>query len=348
MRNLIILGIVFLSISSKGQITITSADMALANDTFRLSTAANAQLFDFELTDTNYLWDFTGLMASSQRLEDYVPISGTPSIYNLVFMYPTVATIAAKRPNTQFATITITDGFNFYKKTSSKFSEVGFGANIQSIPLPVKYQTEDVIYRFPMTYGAMDSSISNWNVAIPSLGSIYEVRNRVNQVDGWGIVKTPYGDFSCLRIKSVVNQKDSIKYDASPIPLPVIPQTYTEYIWLAPSIGYPVLKATERNMVTTVEYLDSIKYFINLKDVSKANSDSWRIFPNPSAESFCIQSDIKFEMAKIVVYSVDGKKIFTASVKESQLIDVKNWAEGLYFVHIEFENQNIIKKLIIN
>lgn len=346
MKNLLLAFMIVFSNTINAQITITASDMVAVNDTFRVSIATNSQNYNFALTDTNYNWSFTMLTAIDQRLDDFVAVSSTPALYNLVFQYPLVATIAGKRPDAQIATVTMTNGFNFYKTSNTAFTEVGFGSIIQGIPLPVKYQTNDVLYHLPVVYDDIDSSFCSWNVSIPSLGSIYETRKRINHVDGWGTLTTPIGTYSCIRIKSEVFQRDSIRYDANPIPLPVIPQHYIEYIWLTQGKGVPVLKAIERAGSVQVEYLDTIKSFTGFeKQIANFNNNP-EIVPNPANNYISVYYPDFDKLINLKIYSVDGRFIIEKSVFSEESVDISAMNSGLYFIQIIIDNQIITKKLI--
>jgi hypothetical protein len=347
MRNLFLFTLMFFAMNSWAQITITAADMAMPNDTFRMSTAANPQIYNFELTDSNYFWDFSGLMATDQRLDHYVSINATPLIYNLVFLYPSVASVAAQRPPAQIATVAINNGFNFFKTSNSKFAEVGFGAEVQGSPIPVKYKSEDVIYQLPLHYGLIDSSLAKWDLSIPSLGSIDETRHRVNEVDGWGTIKTPYGTFPCLRVKSTVIQIDTVIYNAAPFPLPPMMMQFTEYIWLTNGMGHPIVKATMRQQNIEVDFMDSIKSFTGFND-NQLISNEFRISPNPATNAFQIISEYNFENIEYEIISSDGKIVLKNIIRSNINIVLNNLSEGLYFVKLRTNNQTIIKKLIIN
>ena len=350
MKNLFTLLIVsFLFTASYAQISIDKNDMATPNDTFRISSAANVSSFNFINTGTNYSWDFSGLTSKGQTLEHYVAISATPAIYNVVFMYPFIATFAQVRPDAQIATISITDGYNFYKNTTSSLKEVGFGAKVQGAPIPVQYQSADVIYKFPMNYNNLDSSDSYWQLSIPSLGFISEKKHRVNQVDGWGSVTTPYGTFNCLRLKSTVYQVDSFHYDSIPLPFPAIPQTYTEYIWLAKNTGFPVVKATVRGMATTVSYIDSIKSFVGINP-PKAE-ESFSFYPNPTNEIINIAINSTSEKSfNLRIFNVVGELVLEESLsgQKNQTLNVAHLKKGVYFVTVKLTDRTISKRLIIN
>ncbi len=331
-------------LSSFAQITINSSMMPLANDTFRLSVATNAQQYDFSLTGSNYSWDFSNLTAIDQRLEDYVSISATPLVYNVVFLYPLVATVAAKRADAQMGMVAISNGYNFYKTTTSKFAEVGFGADFQGTPIPVKYQEDDIIFHLPLSYNAKDSSTAIWSVSIPNLGSIYETKKRVNHVDGYGSVTTPYGTFQCLRVKSEVRQRDSVVYSASPIPLPAFEQEYTEYLWLTNDHRFPVLKATERNLAFQVEFMDSIKSFAGMDEMVK--QDRFEVYPNPTQNFIEIKSNVKNQDYSIELLDFEGKIILEENTVGVQKIDLSHLPSGKYILKLTTDNQIFTKTIL--
>jgi len=266
----------------------------------------------------------------------------------LVFMYPYVASFAQVRPDAQIATIGITEGFNFYKNTTSALKEVGFGAKVQGAPIPVQYQSADVIYKFPLNYNNIDSSDSYWQLAIPSLGFISEKKHRFNWVDGWGSVTTPLGTYNCLRLLSKVYQVDSFHYDSIPLPFPAIPQTYIEYIWLAKSTGFPILKATIRGTSVTVDYMDSIKSFVGINPI-KTNSKSLYIYPNPTHSQLHISINT-IEKFNLKLYNIVGELLLEKSFSGSknQTLDVSHLKKGVYFVTVKLTDRTISKRLIIN
>lgn len=331
-------------LSSFAQITINSSMMPTANDTFRLSIATNAQQYDFSLTGTGYNWNFSNLTAVDQRVEDFVNIASTPLVYNLVFLYPLVATVAAKRADAQLGIVAISNGYNFYKTSSSKFAEVGFGADFQGSPIPVKYQEDDVIFQLPLSYNQKDSSTAVWSVSIPNVGSIYETKKRVNHVDGYGSVTTPFGTFQCLRVRSAVRQRDSVVYSASPIPLPAFEQEYIEYLWLTNDFRFPILKATERNFAFQVEYMDSIKSFVGMDELSKQNH--FEVYPIPTQDFIEIKSVDSNQDYSIELLDFEGKIILMKNTMKEQKIDVSHLPAGKYILKITTENQIFTKTIL--
>jgi hypothetical protein len=333
MKHLLIFLLIISYIISYGQVQITQQDMPSPGDTIRISSSNNLWGILYEQTDTNHVWDFRQLIAADQQLADYVAISSTPLLYKIMFPFPAVATVANRRPDAQLAVISLTDGYTFYKGTASKFSEVGFGSNFNGVPLPVKYQSQDVLYHLPLNYGDKDSSTAVWNVSIPNFGSIFERKHRVTTVDGWGIIKLPMGSYPCLRLKSVVRQWDSIILSASPIPLPTIPTNYVEYIWLSPGIGFPVAKVTERAMNQQIEYMDTIKAFTSISSPVRSGVS---VYPNP------VKNTLHLDGAKgeIEIYTIRGELVL--KVEYTKKINLSSLKAGVYLVWIK-SSQSMVK-----
>jgi len=337
-----------LSIITSAQITILSSDMPSPNDSIRMSSALNASLYNFATTDTNYNWDFSQLIAASQRSERFMSVSSTPIIYNIVFY--SKSNLASKRDDMSILNINITDGYNFFKNSTADYRQVGYGASVNGSPIPVSFKSDDVLYRFPLVYGNVDSSDSEWEVNIPSLAYIDEKIHRVNTVDGWGTITTPYGTFQCVRLKSEVLQDDTIFYTSSGMGLR-LPQTFTEYIWLSKSLPFPILKASVPKFggAATVEYCDSARQFVGIKQVSSENI-KFELYPNPSNSGFNIRVVTKtLQPAKLKITDMQGKLIYTmdfeGNLNKSFAKDYLN--AGLYLIQIETKTTVVTKKLII-
>ena len=70
-----------------------------------------------------------------------------------------------------------------------------------------------MIYKYPVNYGNVDSSASGYSVELPNFLYYGVERNRVNEVDGWGTLITPSGTYNVLRLKSTIEEHDSIYLD---------------------------------------------------------------------------------------------------------------------------------------
>ena len=338
-----------LSFGSSAQITITSSDMPSANDSIRMSSALNAMLFNFTQTDTNHTWDYSNLIPFKQRTEKYMSMNATPMLYRVLFFGK--ANLASKRKDVSILNINMTDGYNYYKNTSSKFKLVGYGASINGAPVPVVFKDAEVLYNFPLSYGRLDSNDSEWEVSVPGLGYMGQEKHRVNTVDGWGTIITPYGSFQCIRVKSEVHQVDTI-FQTSLNAGVKIPSNYTEYIWLSKTIPFPILIARVPNFgLTTVEYADSVRQFVGIEEAStKTNQSELLIYPNPATNRVFIRvNNLDNLTSTLNIYNVQGKivyqQVFTGNI--NTYIECNELGSGLYMVRLQNEKQNITQKLII-
>jgi len=241
---------------SFSQITITKNDMPVAGDTLRTSTTY-AVTSDYTLTGTNYVWNFSYLQPLTQKIDSFVSKSATPLLYQIYFSNATLA--SPQGDINLIPNLPITDVFEFYKNSTSSFSDLGYGITVSGAPIPLKYDNAEVYYKFPLTYGnPVDSSISSFSFGLPNIGYISTVRKRINLVDGWGTLTTPYGTFQTLRVKSEVYSHDSIYVDSISYGT-AIDRHVTEYKWLGTNQRIPLLQINSEGLVVTATYRDSLR-----------------------------------------------------------------------------------------
>jgi len=271
--------------AAHAQITITAADMPNTGDTLRMSQATPASVLgkNFAATGANHTWDFSTLMPASQYLDTFVSVMSTPILYYPTFL--ATASIALKGESFSMSTFSLTNVYDFFKETTSAFTQVGFAAQFSGIPLPTLYSSPDYWYRFPLNFQDKDSCQFGYTVAIPTLFSLSNQSKRVNMVDGWGTLITPFGTFQTLRIMSVITSRDSLQSDSLPFPIPPTTTVTTEYKWLANGHRAPLLTVTNRggmNPISTVAYRD---HFLNLASVQnpEAVTTALSIHPNPTS-----------------------------------------------------------------
>ncbi len=73
--------------------------------------------------------------------------------------------------------------------------------------------------------------------------------------------------------------------------------------------------------------------------------DTVSVYPNPA--STVINLSTTLPLSSIEVYDVFGKLLFTKE-KDLTRIDVKEYTPGVYFLVITSNNQQIVKKVIVN
>ncbi|MBM3404137.1 MAG: T9SS type A sorting domain-containing protein [Bacteroidetes bacterium] len=254
MRYLYFLTYMSLCLMSSAQITITQADMPAAGDTIRISLTSNVP-GNYTLAGNSVTWDFSSLESQNQQVVEFVSATSTPTIYWLVFTPNLVTNLASPGGDIPFPMMPVSNYYDYYNKTSGAFQHCGFAFQMSGIPFPVKYASPDEWYQFPLTMGNTYSSLTTSSVVVPGMGYYGTSKDRQNVVDAWGTVITPFGSFQSLRVKSELQQFDSLYIDSLNIGFPVN-RVITEYKWLAAGMGIPVLTVVEEGPAVTARYID--------------------------------------------------------------------------------------------
>ncbi len=336
------------------QITIDQNDMPQEGDTIRLSNSVDVGMLNYEETGSNFNWDFSTLVPFSQTVDTFVSVSETPWLYQLVFL--TSANLAQKINGYDFIPgFTITDSYEFFKNSSSDYRDVGVGITVNGAPIPNKFDSPDIIYRFPLAFGSIDSSFSSYEMDIPALGYASGWKKRTNIVDGYGSLTTPYGTFETVRVKSYIIQHDSIFLDSLGIGFP-IDRTFTEYKWLGDGFGLPLCTVTDDGIAPTVTYIDSLRNLFVGVNENQLTDNALNVFPNPAHNEFSIEinsangSDIDVKL-----FNSEGLKVADLyhNRHTGSLLNLKfhvsqyELKEGLYFVVVRSGVNIFTRKLII-
>ena len=251
---------VYFTIATFAQISITRSDMPVARDTARYSTSTTR--LNFDTTGAGITWDYSSLVANGQGVDSFEPALTISNAYGLYFGFTTDYGVPA--PNINFGTATITNVYEFYKTSNSSLQINALGGQYNGVTLPSLYTTPDKVYQFPLTYGRVDTSTFDVTVSAIGTGSVHRMGTRINTVDGWGTVITPYDTFQCIRLKSVVTEVDSTTITLLGITFPFTTTTIS-YKWLANGVIIPVLEVdgTVRGntfIPTTEKYRDGVRF----------------------------------------------------------------------------------------
>jgi hypothetical protein len=338
------------------QITITRNDMPDVDDTVRYSTTLTTGGVDYTLTGEDYTWDFSTLTPLVQVVDTFVSVLSTPFIYQLVFLYPFVATIALPQPDIDIIPgYEVTEAYNYYKETDSEYHQAGLAFTITGIPLPLRYDSPDVLYRFPLEYNDVDSSESTFDLDVPDILFFSTYKKRVNTVDGWGTLMTPYGSFETLRVRSMVYQLDSLYVDSIGFGFQ-IPRNYIEYKWLGNGFGVPLLQVFSEGVITTVTYIDSLRVLVGLPDAKGIPLENIRLYPNPAEEKLFLKwTSAEDGIARYILVSPEGRSTVlkeTAITSPGPHFEEFNLSElelspGMYLVYISLNDSFAIRKLMV-
>ena len=343
------------------QITITTADMPLVNDTFRLSETNNIQGLDPELTGTNFTWDFSTLIPTTQRMDTFFSVTTTPFTYqfffNNLFLYPNhKASYALTGQDIGIPQVSISEVFNYIKNSSSAYDNVGFGSNINGIPSSTQNTPVDREYNFPMNYGSNHASNSEFAISVPTFGHYGQTLDRNDTIDGWGSLTLPNGTYDVLRVKSILNKVDTTYLDLLGFGATIPRPEEIEYKWLANFKGLPLLKViTNGGVVTQIEYQDDPLIVSSVIESNKI--DNVTIFPNPTKNHLVIDLKLNFSgNLKVNVKDILGKNVAVVytnrigSGNKKILIDLAKHTitKGIYFIElIVDEKQYYTQKIVV-
>jgi hypothetical protein len=244
----------WLTTSVFSQVVIQQSDMPVAGDTLRVSVT-NIVPAGYAKTAMDTTWNYAALEALSQRVDTFFSATATPLAYQFFFVLQGGANLASPRSGSPIPGLPVSQGFTFFKNSTTSYSDLGFAYTIQGLPLPAKYDIPDKLYQFPMTPGLSWSSTSSFSIDVPDLASYSTQRDRSSMVDGWGTIVTPFGTFQALRVKSTLAVHDSIYIDSLGIGFP-FNRNIIEYKWMAQGKGIPVLQINEEGALVTATYRD--------------------------------------------------------------------------------------------
>lgn len=294
MKKLSVLwGIALTAMSSFAQPVFQMSDYAAVGDSFVMSvTQLNIAGLDFAQAGTGISWDYSSLVGTGQDVIRFLDPDNagyrTAWIANCIVTTGGVLTCAPQWDNLTNLAVRETDDSNpgllnllpvgvsnvvtHYSNSNNYLRETILGISVGmggfSLPFPLDYDIPDTIYRFPINYQDRDSSESAFTLDLNPFGVDFlysSSQKRVNNVEGWGSLITPYDTFpSTLKIRTVIYHNDSISTQGNTFPGNIT--TEVVYSWLDPSTGYPVLRATGLvaagvEVITNVRFLDSVRCY---------------------------------------------------------------------------------------
>ena len=360
-KHVIGLGLLFFAQTISAQISINVNDMPNGSDTCLISISNQLTTIDFNTTGVNQTWNFSNLEATSQRIDTFYNLNNSSGLYQLSFnnwlLYPDYNSdyynklINNNLPAIPGGIITLENPVFFSKNSSSKLEIVGIGVEVNGIEVPVKSDTIDVVYEFPMTYNDGWYSRSYFYM---DMNPIYDAQFKRQQqrdviVDGWGQITTPFGTFDAVRVKTTLTYQDSIYADpfglgGSWFALPT-PETI-EYNWWANNNKVPVLKiTTQLGIATTVEYRDHL--VTDNASIPEEESNQVKLFPNPTSVELTIDVP-KSTSNEIEILDINGKLIYSTTLTGTKTLNISNWSKGLYFVKVKRNTTISTQTFIIN
>jgi len=337
---------VFSSTFAQTPITITSSSTPSSGDTIRYSNSTPNGL-DYSSTGQNYFWDFSNLNSINQDIYQYKAASQTPYAFYFIGLNKYGLKVA---DSIGAATFKFYDVYNFYQKTSSVFKTEGTGFKFNGIPLAAYYSDDDELYQFPLNYNDRDSSTYAYSVSLGPTLSYSQKGYRINEVDGWGYIKTPYDSLACLRLVSTSYGEDSLNVNGFPVNFPNLQRSYK---WLSNSEKIPVLEISgqlqNNNFTPTqVRFRDRYLSPIGINEIYERNK--LKLFPNPSISE--INIDFKEITSGVLsITNVFGKEIFNQKIINLEKIKIatSSFASGIYTINfINKSGKTIVSSFVKN
>lgn len=367
MKSISLIFFLLLTVGIQAQITLTRADFpkptsnSTLPDSVLYTNVTSGTPTSHTLNGINQIWS-EALLSGNPTYQQYLPMSSTPLVFQLLFLSCDYAQPLLNGGNV--AGNTLTDAFEYYDYASSdsRLQVKGFGGNIlipgqtTSIPLPALYSSPDIIYRFPMVYGNMDSSTSGFNVTLPLGGIVGDItlkrtQTRVNEVDGWGRITIPSGGtYDVLRQVSKINRIDSFITGLFPIGLASQP---IEYRWLAQGMKFPVLQINGTQTangitITNTTYLGGWPLQNNQIDLKQNGF----IYPNPTASNCLLEYNLtELSDIDIFIYSSTGIRcgefhfLHQQQGSHREILPIDNLSSGTYFIQCKMNNKSFVQKI---
>lgn len=361
-KKLLVIFVLMGALNIAAQITITQTQMPSLNDTIRFSNSPTGNL-TFTTKGANIFWDYTSLGISSQDIYKYQSLVNTPYAQLALSGLPFGSMGYKVADSIGGGGFNFSDIYNFFEKKSSGWLAVGTALTIPLQGTPIKtggvYSDKDEIYNFPLDYNDFDSTsfkvTTPLGISILNFGSFTQKGTRSTKVEGWGTISTPYAqNISCLKVKSVIREIDSLKL-AIPGQQAInvgFPTTRVEYKWLSTTEKIPMLEVSGTEIAgvftpTTIKYRDNYRVaqpsafgpnvdftvnknmgivkldtfeFDNLTSPNIGNTYEWSFIPSTGVRY--IKNTNKSSENPVVIFDNVGK--YSVKLKGTNLIGFKD------------------------
>ncbi len=341
----------FLFQTSFSQITITKDDMPSAGDIFFTARASQIGM-DYATTGQDVYWDFSMLDTISTKTDTIRTVLSTNVVYvamfNNIFDQEHLANFAYQTDNSNFSNnfIQIDDVYYFFQNTNSHYVVVGFGAVVNGVPTAAKYNAPEKYFDFPLNYGVTDSSISVWSMDVPNFGYYGQTIHRHFEVDGWGTVITPAGTFQSLRVKNIINIRDTFYIDSISFGTAFNRPEQTEYVWMASGEGIPVLKASGSNgNITNVSYKI---YSLPSSVINPNQTISMNGYFVPELKTVFVENPTR-KFLSIQIISINGRVIYSCNSNQDLIrVSSEKFAKGISVLQVaDGEGNYWVKKIAV-
>lgn len=351
-RSLFLLcfGILSLTHGLEAQITLDRSHMPSPGDAPISSIADTLLMLEPGPGGTDLRWDFRNLLPIAQRRDSFVAV---PILYQAFFFGADLARFIPTPDS--LGPISLDVAYQFYNKTSSAYENMGTGFEVSGIPVSLRNEPEDVVYRFPLTYGDRDTSTSQAELDLGTFGLdlyIFQRQTRINEVDGWGSLQTPYGSFEVLRVKTTLMAYDSVAFDTTNFAFERPEQVI--YSWLSAEEVVPVLQMNQLRLgqqlqTVSVSYRDSLRNLNSVGLGTPLREARVRLYPNP-ARTY-VQLDLPHSPAqgtRVDLLSLRGELLRKQALHQrTTRLSLEGLSPGMYLLRLLQHGQPFFGRLVI-
>ncbi len=336
-KNYILLVLLFVSLTTVGQITVTNDDFIPLNSTLIIG---NDTLPDASIVPgpagANQSWDFSAATANSSD--------------TMLTLSPGQTPMAQLFPESNYAAFQPGDSvYVYFNRNDDKVQLIGIGFDTDSAFLPyIKYTPAETLLDFPVNFGDDYTQTYYTDITLaspePGADSIRMKNTIVDQttVDAYGSLTTPLGTFNTLRSKDFQISYDTIWAQVFNVWIPVSAEidTSISYSWWTNdvSIGFMLFSI---DMEGTTNEVSDVSYLVkSIQSIHQTNTNSAKIFPNPAKASLNIQFE-KPVSGQLAIYNQAGQlvKQVELSNQRSHHLSVAMLPSGIY-VYKVYSNVN--------
>ena len=347
--------ILAIAISQTGfsQISIDGSGFILPGTSLNYENASPVWLLNQDLLSTdgeNAVWNIGDWQFLDSASEVYGSLDTVSFVNQLIFhnqfLYPqsfsTVVLSVGQGIINLPIPIDISDAYSFFRKDETGYYNTGTSFAVSGFPLATPNDTVERIYKFPMHFGDTDASTLSYLISLPTLGAYGQYATRESEVDGSGILNTPYGSYDVLRVRAVRHITDTLYIEQFGTGQTVERPEQIDYAWLSPDVAGPVFKMSVINGVVVSAQLlnDNV-----ISGIAENQSEKFEVYPNPAKQFISIKA--RNPVLSLTIYDSVGKIVLS---KETEInsVNIHRLNQGIYFLKLQFSNHTTaIQKLIV-
>ncbi|MCL2073452.1 MAG: agmatine deiminase family protein [Marinilabiliaceae bacterium] len=186
----------------------------------------------------------------------------------------------------------------------------------------------------------MDDEVLNKILTVSNLTNTTVTIESVNNETMEYSLVTPYPETEVYDFPMVLLPNETIEFEISPLMLDKNNQRNSEY-------NIDILQITTPDFVYDVLIKCSVEF---LNNITISEIESITIVPNPTSGKFSVIS-FQFSDVSIEIFDVTGRVVHRepfAVNREPIEIDISHLPAGIYFVHIQTNNNLIVRKIVVS